>query len=73
MILISQDKSTVVELKTLWWEEFAGVYTIYHKSDGEGASSCQILGKYPTKEVAIAQIEAIAKALEDGKQVYRFD
>lgn len=71
MILISQNRYVAVRLQNLWIEPRNNVVCIFHSSEDEKKQ--MYLGTYGTEAEAIVQIEAIAKALEDGKQVYRFD
>jgi hypothetical protein len=74
MILISQNKTAAVELKNLYLFDNDDHFTVTHISDHPDTYyALTALAKYPTREEAAAQIEAIAKALEAGRQVYKFD
>ena len=71
MILISQNGCIAVEMKTLLVDFWRDNWCIFHEI--ETHSRRIVMGEYPTKEAATAQIEAIGKALEAGRQVYKFD
>lgn len=71
MILISQNRYVAVRLQNLWVEPRNNVVCIFHSSEDEKKQ--MYLGTYETETEAVAQIEAIGKALEAGRQVYKFD